>query len=530
MGRAARKRRVDSAPAGNPAPSAAYLRGPMGTSETALIMGPTSLRDASDDIRQSWQAVASRAVEAIQNSGWIAGLVETLIGQIIGQGLALNYVPDMSAFGWDDATTADWAQRATIRFRDWANNPAECDAGARRTLAQMQAAALRHWFATGEHLTEFMLIDRPGTMHRTKLRQIPAWWLSSTSDAARNIEHGVVLDRNNASVGYLLNYRERKMGFQREVIRPARDAYGRPVMMHVFDGAVSSLRGISPFAPTLRTLRNYDQLTNATITAKLIHAIFAATIESDYPTSEVFDALTTDNEADASRFTNFVGETVNWAKSVKIDLGQHGKIPHLLMGERLKLHTAATPSDSYEPVANFLLREIARCAGAAFADVTGDHRGESYASMKLSTSKSWPLVLYRRRHIAAPLAQAAFAAWLEDDIDAGGTPLPGGIDAFVANRAAITRADWRGPAKPIADETKAASAHKTYQDMGVMSDEMICADLGVDHEEVYAQRAREQAQRERLGIRGAITNGGTNSDALADTADGTDPADKGTNQ
>ena len=35
---------------------------------------------------------------------------------------------------------------------------------------------------------------------------------------------------------------------------------------------------------------------------------------------------------------------------------------------------------------------------------------------------------------------------------------------------------------------------------GVVTDEMICADLGVDWEDVYEQRAREAARRQKLGL------------------------------
>ncbi len=93
-------------------------------------------------------------------------------------------------------------------------------------------------------------------------------------------------------------------------------------------------------------------------------------------------------------------------------------------------------------------------------------------------------------------------------------PLPGGIDAFVRNRAAICRADWRGPAKPQADEVKAAKAHETYRNMGVITDQMICDDLGVSYEDVYDQRGKEKRQREKADIHGGITNGGSDIDVL----------------
>lgn len=501
---------------GRSAPSAGYLRQPAGTRD-ALIIGPNPpLRDAGDDVQKSWVAAASRAIDSIHNSGWIAGLVEQQIALMIGDGLRLNYVPDMARFGWDDVQTLAWARRVEARFNDWASNPAECDAGARYTLAQMQASAIRQWFATGEFFAEYAAFARPGAETRTKVRLLPSHWCSQKSNPFSGLKQGVFLDGHGATTGFMFEVKSELGGVQ-EIRKAARDFYGRPIVQHVFDGVASQVRGITIFAPILRTVRNYDQLTNATLTAKLIHAIFAATIESDYPTAEVFDALRSSDEGDqdsGDRFDDFLAQKVGWAKSVKIDLGQHGKIPHLMMGEKLRLHTSSLPSDAFESVGNFFLREIARCVGGSFADVTGDHRGESYASMKLSTGKQWPIILYRRRHIPQPFVNAAFQAWLEEDIDAGRTELPGGIDAFVANRAAICRAAWRGPARPVADEVKAAKAHEIYRNMGVVTDEMICADLGVDHDDVYEGRAKEKASRERYGIHGGITNGGTDVDAL----------------
>lgn len=47
---------------------------------------------------------------------------------------------------------------------------------------------------------------------------------------------------------------------------------------------------------------------------------------------------------------------------------------------------------------------------------------------------------------------------------------------------------------------KTAKALEVYKRMGVVSDEMIAADLGVDIEDVYAQRAKERELRESLGL------------------------------
>lgn len=507
-------------PMPTPRPSSAYLRD---LPQNALLSMPlATLRDAAEDVRLAWGQAAARTMEALHNNGWIAGAVEKSTAAMIGDGLRPNLKPDFRWAGWDDRQTADWGRLAQERFQTWARNPYECDAGGRYTLAQIQAASVRAWYGTGEALAQFPTVWRPGGSWGTKVRLLPPTWLSQKSYSPERIEHGIILDANRATVGFVFNVRE----FSGAIVErrvAARDGFGRPMIVHVFDGAAGQIRGITPFAPILKVLRNYDQLSDATLTAAMIHAIFAATVESEYPTSDVLDALRTADEAEGmsspeaeelSRFDEFMGQKVGWHKHVDINLGNHGKIAHLMTGEKLHLQGSEHPNSTYEPFANFLLREIASCSGNSFEDLTGDYRGATYSSVRMSIAKLWPVTLYRRNHVPGPISQAALEAFLEEEVDSGALVIPGGINAFVANKAAVCRAEWHGPPKPQADDQKAAKAHQTYRDMGVMTDEAIAADLGTDIEDVYRQRAFEKARREELEIHGGITNGGTDIDTM----------------
>lgn len=506
-----------------PQPSTAYLRSQQTGVSIFSTMAPT-IRDASEDVKRSWVQAASRAVDAAHNNGWISGVVDALMSLMIGDGLKPNFKPDMAWAGWDQKQTSEWARRAERRFEAYASNPWAVDAGGRYSLAQLQAASVRQWFATGEIVGQITMIDRPGISSATKLRLLPSHWLSQKTELDRRLDHGVFLDGHNAPAGYLFEVKGR-YNEKIDVAKPARDGYGRPIIVHVFDGAADQIRGITPLAPVLRVLRDYDQLSNATLVAAMIHAIFAATVESDYPTSEVLDALKDQDEQDgygvdgeASRFDSFMGQKVGWHQNVNIDLGRHGKIAHLMVGEKLKLHASEHPNSTYEAFANFLLREIARCAGCLFEDLTGDYRGATYSSIRMGIAKQWPLLLYRRKHLATPVSQRLAEAWLEEEIDNGGMELPGGMQAFLANKADICRIDWRGPAKPVADEVKAANAHEKYRNMGVMTDEMIANDLGVDIEDVYERREAEKNVRKDRKIHGGITNGGVNIDRMDEAA------------
>jgi lambda family phage portal protein len=518
--------------AGRGVPSAGYLRNEPGTGLYMPQIVP-ALRDRAEDVRTAWMQANSRANDAQMNSGWIAGVVEQVVALMIGTGLRLNHKPDGSVLGWDEQQTAAWARQVEKRWEIWASQPYECDATGRYTIAQMEAAAVRQWIGTGEIVAAIREIDRPGAETRTKVRLIPSHWLSQRDEPMVRLAHGVHTDGNGLPVGYLFDLPD-PLHCRREVRMPARDAYGRPRIVHVFDGAAGQVRGITPLAPALRIVRQFDQLADATLTAAMIHAIFAATIESDYPTADVMAALQDQDEVASSvegpslagAFDAFMAQKVGWHREVNIDLGRHGKIAHLLMGEKLKLQGSEHPNATYEAFANFLLREIASCLGVMPSDLTGDYRGDTYSSVRMGIAKKWPLMEYRRRHIPGRLAQAIFEAWLEEEIDTGRIPLDGGIERFVMFRTSIVRADWRGPPKPQADDVKAAKAHETWYRLGVMSQEMICNDLGVDHEDVHEQLSREKANRERHDLPDPVdllTGGGSGLDAGA--TDGNDADD-----
>ena len=308
------------------APAMGYLRNEPGTGLYMPGVTPT-LRDRSEDIRQGWVQANSRANDAQMNSGWIAGVVEQVVALMIGTGLRLNHKPDGMVLGWDEKQTAEWARIVEKRWEIWASQPYECDAGGRYTMAQMEAAAVRQWIGTGEIVGQIAAINRPGAETVTKARLVPSHWLSQRTEPFNRLEHGVYLDVHGLPIAYLFEVRD-PLYYNREVRRPARDRFGRPIIIHVFDGAAGQVRGITPLAPALKIVRQYDQLADATLTAAMIHAIFAATIESDYPTSEVLAALHDEDDADGVQpgaFDAFLAQKVGWHQNVNtISVGTAG--------------------------------------------------------------------------------------------------------------------------------------------------------------------------------------------------------------
>jgi lambda family phage portal protein len=376
----------------------------------------------------------------------------------------------------------------------------ECDAAGKQDLAQQATGVIQSYFSHGEAVALLPEIRRPESESRVKVKLLPAHKLTQQSDGFRKFQ-GVTMDRWGMPLAYELNLRV-KQPFDELVTIPARDNTGKPQVLHIFDGRPEDVRGITPFAPALRPVRYFDQLGDVTMTSELLRAIFAATIHSEAPTDAILQALQDQGEqgVGAGSIGNLLEAKAGWYQSTKIDLGRSGRIAHLFPGEELKFHTAENHATAYEQFAKFLLREIARCIGLTFETLTGDYSGATYSSVRMATSEIWPIILRRRANIVARFYQQVYELWLREEIATGRIEFPDGLDGYQQNRAAASIADWRGPPKPQADDLKTSKAHETYKRIGVMTDEMICADLGQDWEEVYEQRAREKALRDKLKL------------------------------
>ncbi|WP_026190760.1 phage portal protein [Methylobacterium sp. WSM2598] len=463
-------------------------------------------RDPADTVRSAWTRAAGRALDIIHNSGWISGAIDQAVANTVGTGLRPRLTLDAEVMGWDEDQATDWCARAEARFLNlWATNPYECDIEGRRTFAQMQAAAFRSWFGPGEIVSECAWKRRPGGAYGSKVRLIPAHRLSQRTAYPRLVQ-GVQMDEDWMPTSYWFWRRNTPTGTEQEIEVEARDRYGRPRIVHVFDGVPGQYRGISPLVAALATARRFDQLTESKLTANLIQAVFAATIKSDEPTEEILKGLLTPQEQarmasdGMSAFDAWAAMNEGWYKSTNIDLGINGRFAHLFPGQELEFHSASQSSADFKDLALFLLREILRCLGLTYESGTGDYSGATYSSVRMATSEIFQITLYRRENIVGPFSTPHFLAWLEEDIERGGTPFPDGVAGFLAKRPALTLR-WTGTPKPEADNLKTAKTWQTYRDMGVATDEAICADQGLgDVHDVYKQRAREMRLRAKYGL------------------------------
>lgn len=480
-------------------PVARYMRD--GSSNLLGSWAP-ALRDASEDVRSSWTLAAARAIDSIHNSGWISGGVDQAVADQLGAGLKLSAQPDARVLGWSSARRSSFARELEAKWRRWSQDPIECDLRGVQTVAQMADTNARWNYGYGESVALLPIRRRPESASAVKIMMVPAYRMVLDTSEFERLRQGILHDGDGMPVAY--RFRQRTDGFERTTDVRARDADGRRQVVHIFDGVSGQHRGISPLAPVLRVVRQYDQLADATLTTVLLQTIFAATVKSSMPSAEAFDGLTgvfdENRTAALEGFSLYMADRMAWDERYKVDLGVSGRINHLFPGEELELHSSNHPHDNYQSFSRGLLREVARGLGVTYEAMTGDYEGATYSSVRMATAAAWQMTLRRRARISAPFYQAAFEAFLDEHVARGWIEFPGGFGAYRAQRPAVVNASWQGPARPTADDLKTAKAQGERLERGITTLAFEAAEYGLDWEEVLEQRAQETLRAAELGV------------------------------
>jgi lambda family phage portal protein len=479
-----------------------FMRGGRGVTMKGWL---PALRETRDDVANSWEVAVARATDLVQNNGWISGMFDQAVANTVGTGLRLRCMPENEILGMTEDEAQTWRKIVEGRWELHAKNPVECDIEGRRTIPQMQDAAFRSWLVTGEILGEIVYRRRFGSKRGTKVRLMLPHRLSNRSDPYNRIVSGVQMDPDDFPIAYLAKRRDPILG-ELEVTVPARDRFGRPKVIHVFVGMPGQVRGITPIVPALKVARQFDQLADTTLMSELMRSIFSAVITSDTPTEDMIGGLLSAAEQarlagkGISPFEAWFDAQAGWYDANTIDVGIGGRMAHIFPGQKLEFLRPDSPDSAYKDFSMHLLREQARCLGLTYESATGDYSGATYSSVRMAVNEIFPITLARREFVVAPFCQPIYEAWLEEEIELGFIPFPGGIGNFLANRVAACRAEWRGAPKPQADDLKTATSQNLYREMGVISDEVIANELGLDIEDVYAQRARERELRKKYGL------------------------------
>lgn len=451
------------------------------------------------------EASDARSSDMIINDGYARGAIQTHMDGIVGAQYRLN-----SKILWRaiPGATEAWAKETQRIIEDrWSlvaeSNACYLDAAGMNTFTGLIRLAIASFVITGEVLATSEWDKSAGRPCKTCFQMVSPSrlrnpdWSTDTQDLRR----GVKVNARGKPLGYyIMRNHPNSFYWDSDALAhpfiPAAKPWGRPQVFHIIEQLwPDQHRGIADMVAALKKMKMTKHFQEVTLQNAVINATYAAAIESEAPTADMITAM----GGDAGGYENAVGAWLSGlskylagAENITLDGG--AMIPHLYPGTKLSLKTLGTPGGVGTDFEDSLLRHIAASLNLNREEFIRDYRGMSYASARLSDSKTVRFMEARKKMVADRTATGFYTNWLEEEINAGNIPMPGGNDLFYLPlvKEAMTRCTWIGSGRGQIDELKETQAAIMRIKAGLSTYEKEIARFGDDWRDVFEQRAIEE--------------------------------------
>lgn len=230
----------------------------------------------------------------------------------------------------------------------------------------------------------------------------------------------------------------------------AREAWGRPTVVHVFDPQrVGQMRGVSRFVRCLRAFKALEGYTDKELAAAAVNAMHAATIETPGPQGEAAAALGGQQLSDSLKQMGDVYKA--YYKGVNPTLGNGGRVIPLAVGQKLTLQSAPRHVASFTGFTTTILQGVAASLGLAASMLTMDFSKTNFSSWRAEMLQVWRGVLRDRSLIASDFCDPVLLAVIEEGIVNGLiTPPEGCPDLYECTHGWLA-GQWIGPSRGTID-------------------------------------------------------------------------------
>ena len=486
-----------------------------------MFMWSPPIRSADSDIRPGKTIMDARVRDTVRNDAYAAAGAEIRKDSIVGAMFLLNSKPNQTYLAYENAAMDEtWAEEfqleAETKFTLWAESP-NCyvDMQGVNTLTGLVRLAIAQYTTTGEVLGTIEF-PRARPQFRTAVQMIDPDRLSTPPTMREDnlMRMGVEKDKDGAPIAY--HFRDTHPGdpFQgRNSWSRVSRAYGwgREKVIHLFEQQrAGQTRGISCMVAALKEARITKRFREVTLQNAVLNATYAATIESELPSDMVFQALggaQLDPASVAKAIAAVSGGYMNaysaYTENADNLLIDGIKVPHLLPGMKLNLHSPAQGGLIGTDFEQSLLRYIAAILGVSYEQLSKDYSKTNYSSARAANNETWKTMQSIKRMVADRFATKVYMAWLEEAIATGEiTSLPKNAPSFWdrMNRDAYSACQWIGASRGQIDELKETQAAALRLATGLSTFEEEHSRLGKDYRQVFSQLAREQAEIDRRGL------------------------------
>lgn len=478
----------------------------------------TPSMQSPDQIINSAKPLAdARGRDMVQNDGYASGAANLHKDNIVGSQYRLNAKPNWRLLGADEGWAEEFQTVVESRFHT-AGESEECwfDASRKNTFTGLIRLAVGGFVITGEVLGTAEWIKESRRPFNTAIQLISPDRLSNPDGVSddRFLRRGIRRDKYGRSLTFCI-----RNGFPgepydiasyswREV--PAEKPWGRKQVIHIIDQLLpDQSRGIADMVAALKQMRMTKSFQEITLQNAVVNASYAAAIESELPSADVFATIGaggTDGISAGmnSYIGNYLGALTSYLDGAKTIALDGVKIPHLFPGTKLNLKPVGTPGGVGTGFEESLLRHTAAALGLSYEQFSRDYTKTNYSSARASMNETWKFMQSRKKSVADRTASNIYALYLEEDIANGNVPLPRGKnrDWFYQPmvKDALCECDWIGASRGQIDETKETQAAILRIKSGLSTYEKECSRLGDDFRKMFEQQAREQKLIKSYGL------------------------------
>ena len=468
-------------------------------------------KSADAAILPTFDAGNARAADLVRNDGYAKSGVQLHIDHIVGHQFKLVYKPNYLLLGLDISSeeVAKFTKMVEAKFTNFAEDP-RCyiDAERKRTFTMLIREGIGTHCKAGEITAKAEYFNKRGSKYKTAIKMIDYARISNPDGAmdTKHLKAGVKSDKHGAALGYHVRTSHPSEGglnfleaYTWQYI-PRELHWGRQQFIHVFEPeGEGQTRGVNNFLAALSKLKMLEKFQATTLQNAITNAMYAATIESELDSSEVFKALGGSESGSQmlSQFMNAKADFHEETGGIKLD---GVAIPHLLPNEKLSLQGVSAPSGNLAAFENGILRNIAKSLGVSFEQLSGNFSDTNYSSARAAMGEAFKYFLGKREVIAKAFANAIFTLWFEEAVNLGDIVLPKNANGnFYEMKTAWTRCNWIGAGKTQIDGLKGVKEAIEKISAGLSTYEKEFGNMGEDYQEMFAQQYRETLELAKMG-------------------------------
>ena len=482
-----------------------------------MFLSPPNRHPDADWDDMTRDQIVAKTKQVVRNNEMAFGSIEQHVDAVVGKRFRLKPTPPQKMLGWDRAEYREFVKSVRELWKlDSTSNSRWMDAAGKKTFTQLVAQHTRAFRIFGE---SFAVI-----YNRTLPEIRPFGMAAGLIDPARvrtpekfQKDEKVTAGIRHSDFGFPQEYfvfdrhpggtAKDRFGFiqgmnQKEKYRVLRrySKLGRVQCLHSYLEDMPGLsRGVPVFAPALSRLECLQDFQVSTLNAAAWQATVAATLESEF--ADTGDVYVLDEDSGRSKAVNSVdyhmGQRNEWNNLNKFQVADLD-MAQLWNGDKLKLNSPGQPIAKYAEFERSMLKHFARALGTSYEWMAQDWSDTNYSGARAGLITTWRRIDVERANVAEEIANAMYSAWMEDNIANGRIKVPGIKDPseawvfYLANRDALTCANWYGPVKEEIDRAKTIAFYAQLKKMGCATDDLIANELlDTDSEDITVQQTEE---------------------------------------